>query len=152
MAVGSGQPPVRVHDTVCQYTAQWSPDGRWIACPEHGHISLISPDGKTLRMVGGRPGMVTWSRDSKTLYTLGQDEKQKWLFTTIDVPGGSEKTLAVMGAEENFWTNFRDASMISLAPDGKSIAATSNPFRSDVWVLEGFPQPRAWIRRLLWWR
>ncbi|MBV8732282.1 MAG: protein kinase, partial [Acidobacteriia bacterium] len=92
LLVGSGQPLVRIHDNACQRTAQWSPDGRWIACPQKGHISLISPDGKMFRMVGGRQAMVTWSRDSKTLYTLGQDEKQKWLFTSIDVAIGVEKT------------------------------------------------------------
>jgi eukaryotic-like serine/threonine-protein kinase len=152
IAVGSSQAPVSIREKGCQYAAQWSPDGQWIACPDNGRINLISPDGKTSRMLGSRAAMVTWSRDSKFLFTLGQDETQKWLFASIDVRSGAEKTLATLGAESNFWASFRNASMISLAPDGKSVAATKTSLQSEVWLLEGFPRPRGWLRRILWWR
>jgi eukaryotic-like serine/threonine-protein kinase len=152
VAVGGGQAPVTIRDKACHFTPAWSPDGRWIACPDDKQLNLVSPDGKTARVLGSRPAMVAWSRDSKLLFTLGQDENQKWLFTSIDIASGAEKRLAMLGAEENFWASFGNASMISVSPDGKNVAATNSPFKSDVWVLEGFPQPRGWLRRLLWWR
>lgn len=150
--VGSGQPPVTIRDKGCIRAAQWSPDGQWIACPDPGHVALISPDGKMSRVVGERPAMVAWSHDSKTLYTLAEDVSQKWLLTSIDVKTETEKTIATMGAEERFLAGFTDNSMISLSPDGKSIAATSTTSKNDIWMLEGFPQPRGWLARLLWWR
>jgi eukaryotic-like serine/threonine-protein kinase len=152
LAAGSGQAPTQIRPTACMYAAQSSPDGQWIACPDRGHTSLISPDGKTSRTVGSRSAMVTWSRDSKTLYTLGQDDKQKWLLTSIPVSSGTEKTIAEMGPENSFWADFNNSSMISLSPDEKSIAATNTQSKSDVWLLEGFPQPGSWLRRLFWLR
>ena len=96
--------------------------------------------------------MVTWSHDSKTLYTLAEDVSQKWLLTSIDMKTGTEKTIATMGAEERFLAGFTDNSMISLSPDGKSIAATSTASKTDIWILAGFAQPRGWFARLFWWR
>lgn len=150
--VGSGQPPITIPDKGCIRAAQWSPDGQWIACPDPGHVALIPPDGNMSRIVGERPAMVTWSHDSKTLYTLAEDVSQKWLLTSIDMKTGTEKTIATMGAEERFLAGFTDNSMISLSPDGKSIAATSTASKTDIWILAGFAQPRGWFARLFWWR
>jgi Tol biopolymer transport system component len=95
--------------------------------------------------------MVAWSRDSQTLFSLGQDNS-KWFLSSIDVKTGNEKTILTMGPEQRFWGDISNTSMISLSPDGKSITATSTMIKSDVWVLDGFPRPRSVFRRLLWWR
>jgi eukaryotic-like serine/threonine-protein kinase len=148
---GDSQPPVKVPGGDCVFTPKWSPDGQWIACPEGGHIRLLSPDGKMSRTFGSRRGMVAWSHDSRVLYTLGQDQSQ-WLLVSIDVKNGTEKTIVTLGPEQNFWAGNTNASMITLSPDGKSVTATSTRLQSDVWLLEGFPQPYGWWERLLWWR
>jgi hypothetical protein len=36
----------------------------------------------------------------------------------------------------------------SLAPDGKSFFTTAASFKSDLWILDGFPQPRP---KWFWW-
>ena len=102
--------------------------------------------------------MVAWSRDTKTLITLGQNlapaasDNGKWFLSSLDVNTGAEKIILTMGPEQRFWGDISNSSMISMAPDGKSITATSATLKSDVWVLEGFPRPRSWLARFLWWR
>jgi eukaryotic-like serine/threonine-protein kinase len=148
---GGGQ-AATIYKGECTYAARWSPDGRWIACPEWDHIALLSAEGKLQRNLGNRLAMVAWSRDSKVLFTLGRDQSQKWLLTSIDLQTGAEKTITTMGAEQSFRGDISNNSMISLSPDGKSVTATSTTIKSDVWVLEGFPQPKGPLARLLWWR
>jgi Tol biopolymer transport system component len=151
LPAGGGQVET-IYKGECSYVPRWSPDGRWIACPESGHIALLSAEGKVERSLGTRLAMVAWSRDSKVLFTLGRDESQKWLLTSIDPQTGSERIITTMGAEQFFTGGISNNSMISLSPDSKSITATSMAVKSDVWVLEGFPQPKGPLAWLFWWR
>lgn len=73
------------------------------------------------------------------------------VFRARDARLGRDVAIKIL-PEENFWASFGNASMISVSHHGKNVTATSSPFQSDIWLLQGFPQPRGWLRRLLWWR
>src|SRR5581483_5054887 len=118
---------------------QWSPSGEWIACATANHVELVSPDNKSHRTIGNRSGYITWSRDSKQIYPLGQADG-KWRLGAIDVGTGVEHPIYDYPAETRFATAFNPAFPMSLSPDGKSIATSIVNERSDLWLMEGFRQ------------
>ena len=139
IAVGSSQPAVSLgFSEGCENPAQWSPDGTSIACATGDGVALISPDGTNRRTVGHRRAYITWSRDGKEIYALGQVEGGKWRFGAIDAKSGTERAIYEYGPETQFSTAFNPAFPMSLSPDGKSLATSVVNVRSDIWILEGF--------------
>ena len=52
MRVGARTPPdVLAHDVRGSAQVQWSPDGAWIAFSGRGGLSIVSPDGKSTRVL-----------------------------------------------------------------------------------------------------
>ncbi|HUB82359.1 MAG TPA: LpqB family beta-propeller domain-containing protein [Bryobacteraceae bacterium] len=140
IAVGGSDSPVSLglpHG--CENAPQWSPDGAWIACGTDKGVVLVSPDGKQRRTVGNRKAYITWSRDGKEIYALGQVEGGKWRFGAIDFRGGAERAIYDYDAEIHFASAYNPSFPMSLSPDGKNIATTVAKIRSDIWLLEGFP-------------
>jgi len=135
--VGSSEPPVSVRNESCHNAPQWSPDGQWIACSGARGVLLLSPDGKSTRTVGDRLVVVTWSRDGKLLYVLGQ-LNGKMRFGAIDVRIGTERVIYDYPSEVGFSTPFNPGFPMSLSSDGQSIATSVLNSKSDIWILEGF--------------
>jgi len=143
--VGGSDPPVLLRQEFCRRPAQWSPDGEWIACPVGDGVLLLSPDGKQTRKVGTRNSAVAWARDGRQLYALAQGEGAQWLLDSIDVATGAERTITDLGSQYVFEGN---PLSLSLSSDRASLAASVVNFQSDIWMLEGFAQPRGWLGHL----
>lgn len=144
--VGGSDPPVLLRQDFCRHPAQWSPDGQWIACPVDDGVLLLSPDGKQTRKVGTRSSTVAWSPDSRQLYALAQGEGTKWLLDSIEVATGTERTIADLGSQYLFQGG--NQLSLSLSSDHASLAASVVNYQSDIWMLEGFAQPRGWLGHL----
>ena len=78
--IGSNQPPTEIYSERCA-SVQWSPSGEWIACGTlSGQPVLVSPDGKTQRMLAPiASSVLTWSNDSQTIYGLDTTKGRKAL-------------------------------------------------------------------------
>ena len=129
---------------------QWSPSGAWIAYPSAEGISLISPDGDSVRNLTERKLLAfAFSRDGAQLYgifrnTTGQGAQ--WQLYSIDVKTGAEKMLAPIDlpASANSTAGF------SLNPDGKRFLTSIAKWPFDIWIVEGWDQPqKTWLDRLL---
>ena len=146
--VGGTEPPVMLRKDLCRNPATWSPDGRWIACSVDGGVELLSPDGKQTRRVGNRSSWVTWSSDSRQLYALSQGDGAKWLLDSIDVASGTERTISDLGSQYLFASANGSSFVLSLSNDHTSLAASVINYQTDIWMLEGFAQPRGWLGHL----
>ena len=146
--VGGTEPPMMIHDGLCRNPAQWSPDGKWIACAVDDGVDLLSPDGKQMRKVGNKPSYVAWSADSRQLYALRQGDSADWLLDAIDVASGAERTISDLGSEYFFASSSGNTFPLSLSNDHTMLAASVIHSQSEIWMLEGFAQPRGWLGHL----
>ncbi len=129
----------------------WSPDGQWVTFQDHSdeadNWSLISPDGKTVRMVGEPKAIqMTFSADSKLLYGIRVDNDRRTLFS-VDISTNAEKTIGDVGKDFTPASNLNPGVRLSLSPDGKSILYPAVRSASSLWMLEGFDPP-GWLDRL----
>jgi Tol biopolymer transport system component len=146
--VGGSDPPAMLRKDWCRNPAQWSPDGNWIACSVDGGVELLSPDGKQTRKVGNRNAWITWAGDSRQLYALVHGEGTNWLLDSIDVASGAEHTISNLGSQYVFATTNGRSFALSLSNDHTTLAASVLNYQSDIWMLEGFAQPRGWLGHL----
>jgi Tol biopolymer transport system component len=147
MRVGARTPPEVITTDNMPYSGpQWSPDGAWIAYNGHGGLSLVSPDGKSSRVLREQTWLgFAWSVDSQRLFGIRlSDDFRHLTFTSVDVRSGVEH---VLGA--NVMTL-----PISSQPVRGFARVSPTTFlagivkvRSNVWLLEGFrPVPTLWER------
>jgi Tol biopolymer transport system component len=130
---------------------QWSPAGDWIAYPSANGIDMISPDGSTARKLTARKLQAfAFSKDGAQLYGILRStagERGQWRLYVIDVKSGADKMLASLDlpASANAISGF------SLHPDGKRFLTSIAKWPFDIWMFEGFDQPKqaAWLGRLL---
>jgi Tol biopolymer transport system component len=146
--IGSTDPPKTLLSDGCENPAQWSPDGQSIACASDKGVDLFTPEGKDFHTVGNRRAYVTWAKDGKSLYALGQVDG-RWKLGSIDVKSGTEKILSDLGTHYYFSSPFNPSFPMSLSPDGTSLATSVLNVKSEIWMLEGFRQPAGWFSRLL---
>jgi hypothetical protein len=140
---GQATPIVLKEQTESSILPSWSPTGEWIA---YG-TDLVSPDGKTTRSLGKPESRhYAFSRDGKLLYGLRQDKEHQFLFS-IDVASGATKVIGDIGAEFPPATSMNPGIRFSLAPDGKSFIYASGLFRNNLWMLEGFEEPKGLLAR-----
>ncbi len=115
----------------------WSPMGDWISYPTLDGLSIVSPDGKTTRLLDKpNPLVGGWSKDGQTIYGIFQREDRHSVLAGIDIKTGKEKTILDLGF------SYFSLSGFSLAPDGKSFITSVERQEGDIWILEGFPKPR----------
>jgi Tol biopolymer transport system component/tRNA A-37 threonylcarbamoyl transferase component Bud32 len=130
---------------------RWSPTGEWIAYPSAEGLSLISPDGNTVRKLTTRSPLAHgFSKSGAEVYGIFRNttgEGAPWQLYSIDVKTGAEKLLAPLDlpASTDSITGF------SLHPDGKRFLTSTAKWPYDIWMLEGFaqPAPKTWLGRLL---
>jgi serine/threonine protein kinase/Tol biopolymer transport system component len=146
--VGANEPPITLLSDGCESPAQWSPDGQWIACPSDKGVDLFTPEAKNFHTVGHRKAYVSWSRDGKELYALGEDNGT-WKLGGINIQTGIERIISDLGTHYQFASPYSPSFPLSLSPDGTSLATSVENFKAEIWMLEGFRQPAGWFSRLL---
>lgn len=131
-------------------SVEWSPAGNWILYPSADGMSLISPDGATVRKLTSRKfSAYAFSRDGKQVYGVARNtrgEGPQWPLYSVDVATGIEKLIAAVDlpASTNAVVGF------SLHPDGQRFLTSIAKWPYDIWMMEGFDQPRkTWLDRLL---
>jgi serine/threonine protein kinase len=130
---------------------QWSPAGDWIAYRSADGTSMISPDGKTVRILTARNLLAfAFSKEGAQVYgvvrnTVGQGAL--WQLHSIDVKSGADRLLAPL----DFPAYTANIAGFSLHPDGKRFLTSIAKWPYDIWMLEGFdrPRPKTWLDRLL---
>jgi len=89
-----GAPKCITADTIQAQQPSWSPDGKWIAFSSDGHLSIIAPDGSSLKQVtkGSKDQAPSWSPDGKNLFFISErsDLPQVW---TVSIEGGKPRQL-----------------------------------------------------------
>jgi Tol biopolymer transport system component/tRNA A-37 threonylcarbamoyl transferase component Bud32 len=130
--------------------SEWSPAGDWILYPSKGGMSLISPDGETVRKLSPHKlSAYAFSKDGRTVFGIfhnASTDGAEWQIYSVDVKTGTEKMLAAIDlpASANAVAGF------SLHPDGKRFLTSIAKWPYDIWMLEGFDQkPRNWLDRIL---
>ena len=145
---GSGEPPVELGEYSGSAVPAWSPTGEWIAChrSRDGKLVLVSPDGQTVRALGGDEGPVAWSRDGKKLY---QVQMSAAALIEFDVASGQALKLRDLTDDLRPYSSMSPGLMAALTGDGKSLVYAVNRPRQEIWMLDGVQTPRPWYRRLL---
>jgi Tol biopolymer transport system component len=150
--VGSTESVV-VKKTPVPFTPQWSPDGNWIMLQTPAGFAIASPDGARTQVLNHRPdpGRGTaygWSRDGKSIYCVYPDLDGRNILSRIEVESGMERRISDLGADWTLETGYLWGLRLSLAPDGKSVAASVSRRTGDLWMVSGFEPPRSWVHRL----
>jgi Tol biopolymer transport system component len=123
----------------------WSPDGKWIAYGSGEDIVLVSPDGsvkkkipspETVRQQGY---LLVWSKDGSKIYVASSIGKGARLHA-VDINSGKSRKLAEYQDEIEFSASRNFALFGCLTSDGKSCVTTTLDVKSDIWILEGFPE------------
>jgi serine/threonine protein kinase len=132
----------------CRSAPVWSPDGRWIACGGAGEtVLLVSPDGAQRRSLPSPVSpsydrfVLVWSRDAATIYVASSRAERSRL-DAIEVRSGNIRRIAEYARDVIFSNGNAYTLGGSLSRDEKSFATTVFNRRADLWMLEGFPQPR----------
>jgi Tol biopolymer transport system component len=130
---------------------EWSPTGDWILYPSAGGMSLVSPDGATVRkLTSHKFSAYGFSKDGRQVYGVFRNttgEGAQWQLYSVDVATGVEKMLAPLDLPA---TTDRVVGF-SMHPDGQRFLTSIAKWPYDIWMLEGFDQPRSktWLERLL---
>jgi Tol biopolymer transport system component len=145
---GGDEAPIVLRDTlVYPSTPRWSPRGDWIACDTTEGFTLVSPDGKTARVLSDEAWLAHgFSKDGTSVYAVRQTDSLRMQLTRFDVATGRETIVTEdLGATPPTSTPLRG---FSLAPDGRSFLASIVELRGDVWVLDGFSRPTTMFDRI----
>ncbi|HEY7286402.1 MAG TPA: protein kinase [Vicinamibacterales bacterium] len=140
--VGAKAPPqVLVPDIVPLSPVKWAPAGDWIAYDGRAGLSVVSPDGQSMRALSEEPWIAfDWSADSRQLIGIRQSDDYKHLtLTSVDVRSGKEHViLADLMPMPVAAQPVRGFTRVSTNAFLTSIVRVS----SDIWLLEGFmPSP-----------
>lgn len=144
--VGIDAPPVGIAETVIAAAGmKWSPTGEWILCETAEGMTLVSPDGSIKRLlVEDSWYTFDWSKDGKAIYAIRSDEGLRIAVIKVDVGTGKESIIADLGVAPPTNHPFQG---LSVSPDGKSLATSVVRLRGDLWLLEGWPEPRGRFAR-----
>jgi Tol biopolymer transport system component/tRNA A-37 threonylcarbamoyl transferase component Bud32 len=133
---------------------QWSPKDDWIAYPSAEGISMISPDGNTVRKLTARNLMAfAFSKDGTQVYGIVHNTTRdtagtgaQWQLYSIDVKTGVDLLLAPL----DFPSSTANLVSFSLHPDGKRFLTSIAKWPYDLWMLEGWDQPyKTWLDSLV---
>jgi len=127
----------------------WSPANDGIVYAKRDGLVLTSPDGKTTRKLTERKLQIFgFSKDGSQLYGIFRNttgEGAQWQLYSVDVKSGADKFLAPVDlpASTDGMAGF------SIHPDGKRALISIAKWPFDIWMMEGFDQPKSWLDRLL---
>ena len=145
VSASGGAVPVEVKSgPVGRPMVSWSADGKWLAYPGMDGIHVVSPDGGEDRLVtkGGAMAL-QFGRKGEVLYTLGRTDDERTVLTSLDVVTGRE--IRTVTAQLDAKTTPRS---FSPSPDGGRFLIEVLRPNSDLWLIEGIPQPSRGLARL----
>jgi Tol biopolymer transport system component len=131
--------------------AEWSPAGNWILYPSADGMSLVSPDGATIRKIAShRLSAYTFSKDGRWIYGIFHNttgDGAQWQLYSLDVATGAENMLAPVDLP----VSTAVVAGFSMHLDGTRVLTSIADEPYDIWALEGFdqPRPKTWLERLL---
>jgi len=147
--VGSKNPPRYIPAPTLRTAPAWSPDDQWIAYgSSEPSLILVSPDGKKSRKLpspvapSNQRFVLVWSRDATTIYVADSHGVSARLYA-VDIKSGKSRQVADLGPDIDFEAPLNLGLSGYLAADGKSFVTNVVNSRSDLWIMEGFPQPGA---------
>jgi eukaryotic-like serine/threonine-protein kinase len=140
-------PQALVSDVPVYSRSKWAPDNSWIAFNGRDGLSVVTPDGQSIRVVQEQSWLgFDWSADSRLLYGIQLSDDGKHLtFASVDVRSGAERILATdimplpIAAQP-----VRGFTRVS----GTTFLTSLVRVRSDIWLLDGFNYQRSWSDRL----
>jgi Tol biopolymer transport system component len=119
----------------------WSPSGGWIAFAGSDGLYLVSPDGKARRRIGTTSSPAFgFSKDGSKVYLVRRAPNRAWELAAIGVGDG----VAAKVSDLNLHSDIEVAGF-SLHPDGNRFATAISTAKRDIWILEGFRPPAAWL-------
>jgi len=129
---------------------QWSPTGDWILYSTSDGLDLISPDGKLNRKLTSRQfSTYNFSKDGSQVYGILHNTTAavpEWQLYEVNVQTGAEKLISAV----DFPPSTARLAAFSIHPDGKRALTSIPRFPFQLWMLEGFDQPRkSWFARLM---
>ena len=131
--------------------AEWSPAGDWILYPSADGMSLVSPDGATVRKLTSRKFVAyAFSKDGRQVLGIFRDtvgNGAEWRIYSVEMATGAERMLAALDLPQSV----SDIEGFSLHPDGNRFLTSIGKYSYDIWMIEGFepPHPKTWLERLL---
>jgi serine/threonine protein kinase len=149
--------PVTLRANVVDSLPAWSPDGNWIAFRDDKGWNLMTPDGKSSRFLGNFPTQsLAFSKDGRLLYGIDaaasasllspSDEGDRAILFSIDLATLQRRTIRDLGPNLIARSLFDPGIRFTLTPDGNSLTWVTGNLRGDLWMLQGFRQPR-WFSR-----
>jgi len=137
--VGSTDDPDVVIDSIAALWGahmEWSPAGDWIAHDAPEGLSVVSPDGKTRRVLTKeRPRAIAWAPGGKTLYAV-LVTGSTFTVAAVDVAAGHVRTIRSLDPSLNVISALNPGLRMTLHPDGKRLLTTVGRARMDIWMLE----------------
>jgi serine/threonine protein kinase/Tol biopolymer transport system component len=138
--VGGGKPVFLSQTRHAGGETDWSPTGEWICHFTDEGMELVSPDGKGRHTLTGLNATTFgFARDGATLYVVRRNKAQRWELAALTVPEGREKNFFPLDVPVA-----AGVLGFSVHPQGHSFLTSVMTPRHDIWILEGFPQPRRW--------
>ena len=119
----------------------WSPKGDWIMFPEGG-ATLISPDGKTIRVLDSlKDSICTFSHDESLLYCLHQSPSGGPLqLFTANLDGKTQRMIGTLAPEYAPSSFLSPALGFTLTADGKSLTYATVKSSYNLWLMDGLNQ------------
>ncbi len=128
---------------------EWSPAGDWILHPVKNGLALTSPDDKTTRPLTSRKMQAYgFSKDGKRVFGIVRNtsgEGAQWQLYSVDVPTGADTLLGPVDLP----ASTDSIAGLRVHPDGTRFLTSIAKWPYDIWMLEGFDQPRSWKDWLL---
>jgi len=138
-----GAAPVILANAEGAHGTAWSPTADWILFSAGNSLELISPDGKLTGKLSSRPFMAYgFSKEGGQVYGIFHNTSgngAEWQLYEVNVTTKAEKLLAPVDLPP------ATASLgaLSIHPDGKRALVSVAKWPFQIWMLQGFEQPRA---------
>ena len=138
---GAGKPVPLVEGGRETASLDWSSSGEWIAYTDDLGLHVVSPDGKSQKLVGKtRPSTLGFSRDGGKIFVIRRGPGRAWELAAVSVPDGAETKVSDLSLSPDV-----SVAGFCLHPDGKRFAIAVGTTRRDIWILEGFRPPAGWL-------